>query len=101
MGNLLESFAKRVKLAEAVYNKNHSDETMSYDKKVMVAKVLDNTNKLLKEALGGVSATQRADLQTQRRFCIDITNVAIANLIASDLVLTKAMPGRTGVRACL
>lgn len=64
---LLEAYADNVKLAEAVYRKKHND-AMSVNMKTTVAKVLDNTDKFLKESIGGASATQRSDLGTNRRF---------------------------------
>lgn len=48
MGNLLlEKYAKRISLAESVYQKRHNGESMDSLRKVTVAKCLDNVNKFL------------------------------------------------------
>lgn len=61
--NLLETYSKRLKIAEAFYNKKHEDGSkMSNHQKITVAKVLANTSAFLNEAFTGTAGTQRADL---------------------------------------
>ena len=57
---LLEKYSKKLKLAEAVYQKRHNGESMDAMKKSTVAKCLDNTNKFLNEACESSMGTQRS-----------------------------------------
>ena len=94
--NLLETYAKRLKISESVYAKEHGNATLDTQKKLVVAKVLENTSKYLNEAFSNSVGTQRADLGTFKKFCLDLTTVAIPNLIANDLVIVKPMASITG-----
>jgi hypothetical protein len=94
--NLLETYAKRLKISESVYAKEHGNATLDTHKKLVVAKVLENTSKYLNEAFSNSVGTQRADLGTFKKFCLDLTTVAIPNLIANDLVIVKPMASITG-----
>lgn len=42
---LLETYAKRLSVAESVYAKAHDGEQLSNTKKIAIAKVLNNTNR--------------------------------------------------------
>jgi len=58
---LLEAYKKRLAISEAVYSRQHDGERMDSNRKLVVAKVLHNTNQFLKEAFGSESgATQRS-----------------------------------------
>ena len=43
--NLLESYKGRLAISESVYAKNHGGEKLSQNKKMVVAKLLDNQNR--------------------------------------------------------
>lgn len=96
MANLLEAYAKRLALAESVHQKSHAGEGMSSAKKMAVARCLDNTAKFLTEAFNNSVGTQRSDLGAWKKFSLDLTNVALPNLIAFDLVLVYPMSSLTG-----
>ena len=94
--NLLETYSKRIKIAESVYAKEHGNAQLDTNKKIVVAKVLENTSKYLNESFSNSVGTQRADLGTYKKFCLDLTTVALPNLIANDLVIVKPMASITG-----
>ena len=60
--NLLEAYKGRLAISESVYGKAHEGQKMSNNTKIVVAKVLENTNKFLKEALDSSMGTQRSDM---------------------------------------
>ena len=93
---LLEAYAKRLAVSESVYSKQHSGAKMSNHKKLTVAKVLENTNKFLNEAFSSAMGTQRSDMGEFKKFCLNLTTVALPNLIANDLVLVSPMSSMTG-----
>lgn len=95
MAGLLEAYAKRLSIAEGVYSKSHT-EAMPQSKKLVLAKVLDNTSKFLNEAFNNSVGTQRADLGAFKRFCLNLVNVALPNLIAFDLVMVQPMSSFAG-----
>lgn len=95
MAGLLEAYAKRLSIAEGVYAKSHT-EAMPQSKKLVLAKVLDNTSKFLNEAFNNSVGTQRADLGAFKRFCLNLVNVALPNLIAFDLVMVQPMSSFAG-----
>ena len=82
MKSLLESYAKRIKVAEAVYAKEHNGEAMSKAKKLTLATVLNNTNKFLKEAFDNSVGTQARDIGNYKKFVLNLTNIAMPNLLA-------------------
>lgn len=58
---LLEAYKKRLAISEAVYSRQHAGERMDSNRKLVVAKVLHNTNQFLNEAFGSEGgATQRS-----------------------------------------
>lgn len=75
--NLLESYAKRLNVSESVYSKAHDGESLSNEKKIAVARVLDNTSKFLNEAFTNSTGTQRADLGMYKKFALNLTTVAL------------------------
>lgn len=51
MANLCEAYKSRLAIAERFYAQKHAGEKLSESKKLVTAKVLENTNKFLNEAL--------------------------------------------------
>ena len=96
MANLLESYKNRLNLAESVYKKSHNGAGMSSQKKLMIASVLNNTSKFMNEAFDSSAATQRSALGDYKRFCLNISTVALPNLILPELVLTQPMSSIAG-----
>lgn len=67
--NLLEAYKSRLNISEAVYAKNHRGAKMDNNRKLMVARVLANTNAFLNEAFDSASGTQRSDMGLYKKFC--------------------------------
>ena len=84
--NLLETYSRQIKVAEAYVAKNFDGKVVSDNAKLTTAVLLDNTNRWITEALDTV-ATQRSDLGAWKKFCLNLTNIAIPSLIANDLVI--------------
>lgn len=93
---LLETYSKRLAVSNSVYKKAHSGEELSESKKIAVATVLNNTNKYLTEAFANSVGTQRADLGAWKKFCLNLTTVALPNLISHDLVIVHPMTSISG-----
>lgn len=93
---LLETYAKRLSVAESVYSKAHEGDTLSNTKKMAVAMVLNNTNKFMNEAFANSVGTQRSDLGLFKKFTLNLTTVALPNLIAHDLVIVHPMASMSG-----
>lgn len=93
---LLETYAKRLNVSESVYRKTHAGEALPMNKKIAVATLLNNTNKFLTEAFANSIGTQRADLGSFKKFCLNLTTVAVPSLIAFDLVMVKPMTSVSG-----
>lgn len=96
MATLLEAYAKRLSYSDGVYAKYHEGETLSESKKITIAKVLDNTAKFLNESFSNSVGTQRSDMGLFKKFTLDLTTVALPNLIANDLVIVKPMASMSG-----
>lgn len=96
MANLLESYKNRISLAESVYQKSHNGAQMSSQKKLMLATVLNNTSKFMNEAFDASAATQRSALGEFKKFCLNISTIAMPNLILPELMLTHPMTSMTG-----
>ena len=77
MANLLESYKNKLAVAEGYYAKNNNGEKLSMQKKLVVAKLLDNTSKYLSEAFNNSVGTQRSDMGSFKRFALNLTTVAI------------------------
>lgn len=45
MANLMEAYSKRLALAESVHKKTHQGAPLSNSKKILVAKMLENTQR--------------------------------------------------------
>lgn len=94
--NLLESYKNRIALAENVHKKTHAGAGMSSQKKLMLASVLENTSKFMNEAFDSSAATQRSALGDYKRFCLNITNLSLPNLILPEIMLTQPMTSIAG-----
>lgn len=96
MASLLETYAPRLKVANAVHQKTHLGESMGSFKEIAVAKCLDNVNKFITEAFNNSIGTQRSDLGDWKKFALNLTTVALPNLIAFDLVIVQPMTSFSG-----
>lgn len=96
MVSLLETYKKRLAISEGVYARDHSNQTLNEQQKLTIARVLANTSAYLNEAFSHSVGTQRADMGEYKKFCLDLTTVALPNLIANDLVIVKPMTAMTG-----
>lgn len=85
--NLLEAYSKRIKIAESVYAKAHNGEKIDNQRKLVLARCLSNVNNFINEAFDNSTGTQRSDMGLFKKFCLNLTNVALPNLIANDLVI--------------
>lgn len=94
--NLIESYKNRLAISESVHMKSHNGAKMSAQKKLMVASVLNNTSKFLTEAFNGASATQRSDIGDFKRFCLNVSTIALPNLILPELMLVQPMASFSG-----
>ena len=94
--NLFEAYRGRLSVAEKNYALRHNGEKMDTNKKLVVASCLRNIDKFMNEAFNNSVGTQRADLGLFKKFALNLTNVAVPNLIASDLVITYPMSSMTG-----
>lgn len=92
---LLEKYAPRIEISESVYSKA-TGSTMDNNRKQVIAMVLDNETKFLNEAFSNSVGTQRADLGAWKKFCLNLTTVALPTLIAHDLVIVNPMASFSG-----
>lgn len=99
---LVEAYKKRIAFAENLYQQDRGTKLPEF-KKAIIAQVINTQNKILTEAFGADSATQTANVggvnatyKDMKKFCIDIANVAVPNLISLDLVITKPMTSEYG-----
>lgn len=95
MANLLESYKNRIRVAEK-YSANKGMGQLSQQKKVLLAKVLHNTDKFLAEAFTGTTATQMSDMGSYKKFALNITNLAVPTLVAPEICMTSAMSSVSG-----
>ena len=94
--NLLEKYSKRLEVAEKVYKDRNLNESLSRFKKVTTAVTLENINKFLSESFNNSVGTQKADIGNFKKFTMNLTTVAIPNLIAFDLVIVYPMTSFSG-----
>ena len=100
--NLLETYSRQLKVAEAYVAKNFEGKTMSSNTALTTAVLLDNTNRWITESLNNViGATNRGDLGDWKKFCLNLTNIAVPSLIANDLVIVHPMTSYSGSVAYL
>lgn len=96
MANLLESYKNRLAISESVHQRSHNGAKMSNAKKLMIASVLNNTSKFMNEAFDSSAATQRSALGDYKKFCLNVSTVALPNLILPELMLTQPMTSISG-----
>lgn len=96
MANLLEAYKNRLSISESVHQKTHNGAKMSSQKKLMIASVLNNTSKFMNEAFENSAATQRSALGDYKKFCLNVSTVALPNLILPELMLTQPMTSISG-----
>ena len=101
MATLLEKYKDRIRVAESVHAREHNGAKMDTNKKLVLATCLNNISKFLNESFDAASGTQRADLGSYKKFCLNLTNIALPNLIAHDLVIVHPMTSMTGYVAYL
>ena len=100
--NLLETYARQLKVAEAYVAKNFEGKTMSSNTALTTAVLLDNTNRWITESLNNtIGAVNRSDLGDWKKFCLNLTNIAVPSLIANDLVIVHPMTSYSGSIAYL
>lgn len=96
MASLLEAYKNRLAISESVYSKAHNGDKLSNFKKMATARCLENINKFMNEAFDNSVGTQRADLGAHKKFSLNLTTVAVPNLIAFDLVIVYPMSSISG-----
>lgn len=101
--NLLETYSRQLKVAEAYVAKNFEGKTMSSQTALTTAVLLDNTNRWITESLNSnIGVDSRADsMGAWKRFCLNLTNIAVPSLIANDLVIVHPMTSYSGSVAYL
>lgn len=100
--NLLETYSRQLKVAEAYIAKNFEGKTMSSNTALTTAVLLDNTNRWITESLNSeIGATNRGDMGAWKKFCLNLTNIAVPSLIANDLVIVHPMTSYSGSVAYL
>lgn len=100
--NLLETYSRQLKVAEAYVAKNFDGKAMSSNTALTTAVLLDNTNRWITESLNSeIGASNRGDLGAWKKFCLNLTNIAVPSLIANDLVIVHPMTSYSGSVAYL
>lgn len=100
--NLLETYSRQLKIAEAYVAKNFDGKAISNNTQLTTAVLLDNTNRWLTESMNtGLAGTARTDLGDWKKFCLNLTNIAVPSLIANDLVIVHPMTSYSGSVAYL
>lgn len=100
--NLLETYSRQLKVAEAYVAKNFEGKQMSSNTALTTAVLLDNTNRWITESLSNdIGATNRGDMGAWKKFCLNLTNIAVPSLIANDLVIVHPMTSYSGSVAYL
>ena len=100
--NLLETYSRQLKVAEAYVAKTFDGKEVSNNTKLATAVLLDNTNRWITESLNSdIAGTTRGDLGAWKKFCLNLTNIAVPSLIANDLVIVHPMTSYSGSVAYL
>ena len=94
--NIMEAFQKKLAVSEKVYEKEHGGRALSENKKIAIARVLANTSEYITEAFENSVGTQLSNMKTFKKFCVDLTTVALPSLISNDLVIVYPLKSRTG-----
>lgn len=102
MATLLEKYSRQIKVAEAYVANNFEGKRVSETTKLNTAVLIDNTNKFMTmmESMN-TQATERSNLGEWKKFCLNLTNIAVPSLIANDLVIVHAMTSFSGSVAYL
>lgn len=87
MANLLEAYKKRLAISESYYSQEHGGKKMDDHRKLVVARCLANVNSYLNQALDNSVGVQKSDMGAFRKFALNLTTVALPNLIANDIVI--------------
>lgn len=98
--SLLETYSRQLKVAEAYVARNFDGKKVSNNTQLTTAVLLDNTNRWMTESMNTV-ATERSDLGDWKKFCLNLTNIAVPSLIANDLVIVHPMTSYSGSVAYL
>lgn len=64
--------------------------------KLVTAKCLENINRFMNEAFENSVGTQRSDMGMFKKFTLNLTTVALPNLIANELVIVHPMSSMSG-----
>ena len=102
--NLLETYSRQLKVAEAYVAKNFDGKTVSANTQLSTAVLLDNANRFLTESMSldnSINPVTRGDLGAWKKFCLNLTNIAVPSLIANDLVIGHPMTSFSGSVAYL
>lgn len=100
--NLLETYSRQLKVAEAYVAKNFEGKQMSSNTALTTAVLLDNTNRWITESLNSnIGAASHSDMGAWKKFCLNLTNIAVPSLIANDLVIVHPMTSYSGSVAYL
>ena len=104
--NLLETYSRQLKVAEAYVAKNFEGKQMSSNTALTTAVLLDNTNRWITESMNSglgssIGATTRDSMGAWKKFCLNLTNIAVPSLIANDLVIVHPMTSYSGSVAYL
>lgn len=94
--NIMEAFSKKLQVSEKVYENEHGGKALAQNKKIAIARVLANTSQYITEAFENSVGTQFSNMKTFKKFCIDLTTVALPSLISNDLVIVYPLKSRTG-----
>ena len=102
MATLMEKYSRQIKVAEAYVANNYNGKKVSENTKLNTAVLIDNTNRFMTmmESMNTM-ATERSNLGEWKKFCLNLTNIAVPTLIANDLVIVHAMTSFSGSVAYL
>lgn len=67
--NLLETYSRQLKVAEAYVAKNFDGRQVSANTALATAVLLDNTNRWMTEAYDATVATNRGEMGDWKKFC--------------------------------
>lgn len=93
---LVEQYKNRLNISESVYSRSHGGAKMDNHRKICTAKCLQNVERFLNEAFENSVGTQRSDMGMFKKFCLNLTTVALPNLIANELVIVSPMSSMSG-----
>ena len=74
---LLEAYKNRLAISESVYSRAHNGEKLDNAKKIATAQCLKNVDSFLNEAFDNSVGTQRSDMGLYKKFCLNLTTVAL------------------------